>query len=285
MRSIYYKEGVTVTLADYPGFFAEWMVRGVTGLTKGESSEGVQVQNAKERAALLPLLLQIQQMTGTEVPYLDGVSYEKIPSMLVPRIITKDKAVSHISNMILAVHYGILTMENVFFTSIAFDFVIEAYANYGFGGVAGLAVFMGLFLGLITLGTTGVPLFSFRFLLGILVLSAVVASNNTMGVFVTTSWQGFLALVTMAYTIMKKTDNVLYVKPGMGVRKMGDGRLDIGEWATEDGEQRTGGGPTSLQASPTREELRRVENEAEPEAAPAKHERPTRFVYGKKKSD
>ena len=285
MRSIYYKEGVTVTLADYPAFFAEWMAKGVIGLTKGESSEGVQVQNVKERAALLPLLLQVQKMTGTEVPYLDGISYERIPSMLVPRVITKDKAVSHISNMILAVHYGILTMENVWFTSIAFDFVIEAYANYGFGGVAGLAVFMGLFLGLITLGTTGVPLFSFRFLLGILVLSAVVASNNTMGVFVTTSWQGFLALVTMAYTIMKKTDNVLYVKPGMGVRKMGDGRLDIGERATEDGEQRTGGGPTSLQASPTREELRRVENEAEPEAAPAKHERPTRFVYGKKKSD
>ena len=285
MRSIYYKEGVTVTLADYPAFFAEWMAKGVIGLTKGESSEGVKVQNVKERAALLPLLLQVQKMTGTEVPYLDGISYERIPSMLVPRVITKDKAVSHISNMILAVHYGILTMENVWFTSIAFDFVIEAYANYGFGGVAGLAVFMGLFLGLITLGTTGVPLFSFRFLLGILVLSAVVASNNTMGVFVTTSWQGFLALVTMAYTIMKKTDNVLYVKPGMGVRKMGDGRLDIGERATEDGEQRTGGGPTSLQASPTREELRRVENEAEPEAAPAKHERPTRFVYGKKKSD
>jgi len=291
MRAIYYKEGVTVTLADYPVFFAEWMAKGVVGLTKGETSEGVQVKNAKERAALLPLLLQIQKMTGTEVPYLDGVSYERIPSMLVPRVITKDKAVSHISNMILAVHYGILTMENVFFTSIAFDFVIEAYANYGYTGVAGLAVFMGLFLGLITLGTTGVPLFSFRFLLGIIVLSAVVGSNNTMGVFVTTSWQGFLALVTMAYTIMKKTDNVLYVKPGAG-RRMGEGRLDIGygksgigERKTEDRGLRTGGGPTSLQASPTREELGRVENEAEPEAAPAKHERPTRFVYGKKKSD
>jgi hypothetical protein len=44
-------------------------------------------------------------------------------------------------------------------------------------------------------------------------------------------------------------------------------------------------GPTPLQASPTREELRRVENGVEPEAAPAKHERPTRFVYGKKKQD
>jgi hypothetical protein len=285
MRAIYYQEGVTVTLADYPAFFAEWLGRGVTGLVKGESSEGVQVQNAKERAALLPLLLQIQKMTGTEVPYLEGASYAPIPSMLVPRIITKDKAVSHISNMIMSVHYGILNMETVWFTSIAFDLVMEAYANFGYGGVAGLAVFMGLFLGLITLATTGVPLFSFRFLLGTLVLSAVVSSNNTMGVFVTTSWQGFLALVTMAYTIMKKTDNVLYVKPGMGARKMGDGISDIGDRETEDRGLRTEGGPTSLQASPTREELRRVENEAEPEAASEKHARPTRYVYGKGKQD
>jgi hypothetical protein len=277
MRAIYYKEGVNVTLADYPAFFAEWMSRGVVGLVKGESSEGVQVQNAKERAALLPLLLQIQRMTGTEVPYLEGASYAPIPSMLVPRIITKDKAVSHISNMIMAVHYGILNMETVWFTSIAFDLVIEAYANFGYGGVAALSVFMGLFLGMITLGTTGVPLFSFRFLLGTLVLSAVVGSNNTMGVFITTSWQGFLALVTMGFTIMKETTNPLYVKPG-ALRKMEDGE-------SEDRGLRAEGGPTSLQASPTREELRRVENKAEPEAASEKHARPTRYVYGKGKQD
>ena len=42
-------------------------------------------------------------------------------------------------------------------------------------------------------------------------------------------------------------------------------------------------GPTPLQASPTREELRRVENGVEPEAASEKHARPTRYVYGKKK--
>ena len=40
MRSIYYKEGVSVGLLDYPAFFAEWMAKGVVGLTKGESTEG-----------------------------------------------------------------------------------------------------------------------------------------------------------------------------------------------------------------------------------------------------
>lgn len=251
MRSIYYKEGVTVGLADYPRFFAEWMGKGVVGLTKGTSTEGVEIQSAKERSALLPLMLQIQQVTGRDVPYLGGASYEYLPSMLIPRVFTKEKAVSHISNMIMAVHYGILTVENVWFTSIGFDLPIEAYANYGYLGVAGLAVVMGLFLGLISLMTTGVPLFSFRFLMAVLVLSAIVGSNNTMGVFVTTAWQGFLALFTLGLVIMKTIPNPLFVSPVL----------------TKD----SGGSEINKREIP------------KTEIASAKHERPKRFVYGMKK--
>jgi len=233
--------GKDIQVMQYPAFFVEWAQKGFIGLTRGTSTEGEEIQDAKERAALLPLLLQIQKMTPAQVPYLEGASYEKLPSMLIPRLITKDKAVSHISNMIMAVHYEILTVENIWYTSIAFDLLMEAYANYGYLGVAGLAVGMGLFLGFVTLSTTGVPLFSFRFLMAILVLSAVVGSNNTMGVYVTTAWQGFLALLTLSLLIMKTIPNPLYAKP-VASPKMGDG-------------------PTSLQASRTREELRRVGSE------------------------
>ena len=269
MRSIYYKEGVRVGLMDYPAFFAEWMAKGVVGLTRGTSTEGVEIQSAKERSALLPLFLQIQRMTPAQVPYLEGASYRYLPSMLIPRIITKDKAVSHISNMIMAVHYGILTVENVWFTSIAFDLPMEAYANYGLAGVGGLAVVMGLFLGLTTLMTTGVPLFSFRFLMAVLVLSAIVGSNNTMGVFVTTTWQGFLALASMSLVIMQTIPNPLYVRAGAG--------REMGAQSERERERECERDPTSLQASPTREDLRRFESEA----AQLRHERPQRFVYRK----
>jgi hypothetical protein len=280
MRAFYYTKGLSsVRIIDYPGFFSEWIAKGVVGLTRGTSTEGEEVQGAKERAALLPLFLKIKQMTGRDVPYLEGASYEKLPSMLIPRVISKDKAVSHISNMIMAVHYEILTAENVWVTSIAFDLPMEAYANYGYLGVAGLAVAMGLFLGMTSLLTTGVPLFSFRFLMAILVLSAVVSSNNTMGVFVTTTWQGFLALLTLSILIMKTIPNPLYAKPdGLAGGRKGQGAgnaAGYGLQATGDG----GVGPTSLQASKAREELRRVEDEA----VPQKHERPRRFVYGKQK--
>ena len=269
MRSIYYKEGMSVGVLDYPGFFMEWMEKGLSGLTQGKSTEGVEIQSAKERSALLPLFLKIQQMTPSQVPYLEGASYQYLPSMLIPRIISKEKAVAHISNMIMSVHYGILTMENVWMTSIGFDLPMEAYANYGYAGVAGLAVIMGLFMGLTSLMTTGVPLFSFRFLMAILVLSAIVGSNNTMGVFVTTVWQGFLALFTMSLVIMKTIPNPLYAKPE-ALPKAGVGRSEVDSHTMAEGKR----GQVEVSGHIA----------AQAEAAPVRHERPKRFTYGKKKA-
>ena len=275
MRSIYYKEGMSVGVLDYPGFFMEWMEKGLSGITQGKSTEGVEIQSAKERSALLPLFLKIQQMTPSQVPYLEGASYQYLPSMLVPRVLSNDKAPSHISNMILSIHYGILKIENLRFTSIAFDLPIEAYANYGYFGIAGLAVLMGLFIGLTSLMTTGVPLFSFRFLMAVLVLSAVIGSNNTMGVFVTTTWQGFLALLTLSLVIMRTIPNPLYAKPE-ALRKMGDGGSGMEGGAPGGGRQEVEGSPPSPQTSQTREEPQRVEEGA----GSMQHERPKRFVYG-----
>jgi len=264
MRAKYYQEGVKVELKDYPGFFAEWMGKGVVGLTKGTSTEGVEVQSAKERSALLPLFLQIQKMTPDQVPYLEGASYEYLPSMLIPRVLSKEKAVAHISNMIMAVHYGILKVEDVWFTSIGFDLPMEAYANYGLTGVAGLAVLMGLFLGIISLLTTGVPLFSFRFLMAILILSAIVGSNNTLGVFVTTAWQGFLALFSLSFVIMQRIPNPLFVNPSL--KRDPKGHDFAGSFKREAGREEK-----------AESEIRKAETEL------VKHERPRRFIYGEKK--
>jgi hypothetical protein len=184
--------------------------------------------------------------------------------------------------MIMAVHYGVLTVENVWFTSIAFDLPMEAYANYGYTGVAGLAVAMGLFLGLASLMTTGVPLFSFRFLMAILILSAVISSNNTMGVFVTTAWQGFLALASLSLVIMKAIPNPLYAKPE-ALRRMGDGRSDMGQNVAGSIKREAGRPKDSSQLSEVgglASSIPQTPSAAQPEAGQERHERPKRFVYG-----
>jgi hypothetical protein len=193
--------------------------------------------------------------------------------------------------------------------------MMEAYANYGYLGIAGMAGFLGLFLGWVTRQSTGVPIFSLRFFFAILVLNTLLGTNNTLGVFVTTLWQGTIALLALAFLFMKKLPNPLFVSSGQnrelkrpdfvegGKREAGreveDRRWEIGplkpapahpskslreiegkrfragieDRETEDREPRTedSGLPSSIS---------QTSSAAQPEAAPVRHERPTRFVYG-----
>jgi hypothetical protein len=293
MREIYLeKKERTTGLADYPRYFAEWVGYGLKNLGMGKAGEEKKedVSSAKERGSLIQLLIMIQKETPDKHPYLEGETYRLIPSMLIPRILSPGKAVAHTGNMILSLHYGILDEIGIWTTSVAFDPVMEAYANYGFIGVGILAVLLGFFLGYATRLTINVPMLSFGFLFGVQVISAVVASWNTAGVFVTTAWQSFLALCGLSLFLMAKQNNPVWkyyaLKMAEKLKFKKDAKLvkkleEVKEvLRSEHGGQMAEGGPTSLQTSPTREELRRVEDET----APVKHERPTRFVYGQKQN-
>ena len=135
----------------------------------------------------------------------------------------------------------------------------------------------------------------------------LVGSWNTAGVLITSLWQAFLALVGLSFVLMSKQNNPVWkyyamklaeklrfkkdpkiekavqemeavaaATTGYGLQAAGNGEVGGQELRDQGGV--AGAGPTSLQTSPTREELRRVEEET----SPVKHERPTRFVYGKK---
>ena len=301
MRAIYYMTGKTATLFDYPGYFAEWVGYGLKNLGMGKVGEEKQeVSTAQERGALIQMMIRIQRATPSEVPFLEGASYRFIPELLIPRIIHKEKVVAHMGNWILSIQYGLLQAEELGKTSVGFDPIIEAYANYGFTGVLLLAVIFGFFLGWVTRMTVHVPMLSFGFLYGVQVAGAMLASFNTAGVFVTTVWQSFLALAGLSLFLMSKQNNPVWkyyaIKLAEKLKITKDAKLKKtleealakeeaeavasggSRVAGEDGGQMEEGGPTSLQTSATQDELRRVEEET----AAVKHERPTRFVYGKK---
>jgi hypothetical protein len=254
-----------------PAFYAEWFAKGLRTLgSGGKTDEGEKVSSAAERGSMVHLLLMVQQKTPSEIPFLMGETYKYLPEMLVPRVFNKEKPVSHVGNMILSLHYGLLDYEGIFKTSIGFDPVVEGYANFGYLGVAGTAIAMGFLIGGITLFGCGAPILSYRFLLAVLVLAGLVGSNNTVGVTTTVIWQSFLALSAVALILMKKIPNPLYAKPE-AFGKMGDGRSDMG---------RNDAGSVKREAAG--EEKPKSEN-GNSEAAPVRHERPTRFVYGNKK--
>ena len=208
---------------------------------------------------MVTVFLRVLDTTPAKKPFLEGETYESIPSLLIPRILYKEKGVAHIANWILAYYYDFLTLDQLGRTSVGFDLMIESYANYGILGVIAIAVILGLLYGWIGRVSIGVPLLSFRFLLAVVVLSGTLGSNNTAGVFVTTLWQSFLALMTLNLFLMKTLPNPLYARADAHKNAVGFQNM---------------GGDSGVGVPPSHGQSENVS---------VRHERPTRFVYGQKK--
>ena len=310
MREIYMEKRERSTgIMDYPRYFAEWIGYGLKNLGMGKVGEErmEDISSAKDRGSLIQLLIRIQKATPSQIPYLEGASYKFIPELLIPRIFHKEKVVAHMGNWILSYQYGILQAEELGKTSVGFDPIMEAYANYGFLAVLFLAVLFGFFMGWSTRLTIHVPMLSFGFLFGVQVIAAVVASFNTAGVFVTTIWQSFLALAGLSLFLMSKQDNPVWkyyalklaeklkfktdaklkktleevnsvLKKEESEKDIGSGISDIGDNSAESGrrEGAVGGQGSVVSGRP-------ASISGNPSPVPQRHERPTRFVYGEKK--
>lgn len=279
MRQKYWTEGVQgvseLRISEYPNVLIEWIENGFRVLKTGKTTEDQnEMASASERGAMVAVFLKVLDKTPATKPFLEGETYENIPSLLVPRIFNKEKGIAHIGNWILSYYYDFLSLDQLGKTSIGFDLMIEAYANYGSWGVVGLAVVLGALYGWISRLSIGVPLLSFRFLMAVVVLSGTLASNNTAGVFVTTLWQSLLALLTLNFLLMKSFPNPLFVKAE--VRKDKGYRIsDMGNCVAEgQRSEKEGSGresATDSHLASTSQNLSSV---------PQKHERPTRYVYG-----
>lgn len=278
-------------LGDYPMYFAEWVGYGLKNLGLGKKTEEKKedISSAKERAALLPLMILIQTTTPDKVPYLEGESYRFIPELLIPRVLSPEKKWAHTGNMMLSLRYGLLDEEGIWRTSIAFDPIMEAYANYGFIGVGVLAVVMGFFLGTVTKFTIHVPMLSFGFLFGVQIVAASISAFNTAGVFVTTTWQAFLALCGLSLVLMTKMNNPVWkyyaAKLAEKLRLKGPD-LKLQKTLQEvqafvvPGEAKTAGDGSEAQADEEKDE---PNHSSQTSDEIVRHARPTRFVYGEKK--
>jgi hypothetical protein len=279
MRAAYWKDGTgsqKISLIEYPAVFMEWIGAGIKAGVSGDKKEENDVSSAAERGSMVGTMFRIMDWTPSRKPFLEGATYEGIFSLLVPRILYEKKQIAHLGNWILAYHYEILDLEQLSKTSIAFDLPTEAYANYGFSGMLGLAVVLGLFYGWVGRLSIGVPLLSTRFLFAVLVLSSTLAANNTAGVFVSTVWQSTMALLTVGLLLTKKMPNPLFISSGTNRQNKVPKLVESGRREAERGEKAESD-PTSHDAS---EGFNR-----NAEAAPVKHERPTRFVYGSRKKE
>lgn len=173
----------------YPAVFLDWTGFALDRFWNGNAGAHGAVQPLTERAGLLHLLVLAQYRTAQGLPYLQGYTYAPIPLLLVPRIFAPDKPPSHIGTRMLNIHFGLQRPKDVAGTTIGWGLVNEAYANFGYRGVASLAVVVGLIFGLATWWTAGAPALSFRFLFGVVMITLAIQTEFTFGVWLTVLFQ------------------------------------------------------------------------------------------------
>ncbi len=198
-----------IALSEYPMFFLDWAGHSTNVLlddwTPARAARPLEEKvnsSLWERSSLMHLFLYFQYSTGTQVPYLWGLTYSVIPELLIPRVFHAEKARAHFGNNVLAVHYGIVDNTEDTVTSVGFGFLNEAYANFGLIGTLGVAGVLGAFFGWVTRLSMSVPLMSFRFLFAVSVLGSAFQVEYTAGVFVSSLFQSTMALVGVAWVFM-----------------------------------------------------------------------------------
>ncbi len=208
MREVYWKEDEDPIIqpSAYPSFLAQWATISAGNIAHGKTQEGEESQSLLERASLMQLLLYVEAMTPNEVSYMNGETYALIPGLLVPRIINPQKLTSHEGTYLLNIHYGFQTREATAHTTIGFGLLNESFANFGYVGVALLAVFLGAYYGAVARWARVAPVLSFRSLFAIIVASYAFQSEFSASVYVTAMFQSTCALVAVAALFMSKAD-------------------------------------------------------------------------------
>jgi len=197
---------------EYPSYYASWLLDAFSYTSQKQTAEDER-PDLLERSSLLQLYLLVQELSPKPIPYMDGLTYSLIPQLLVPSVLSKDKMSVSMANAQISIHYGLQSEEGAVSTSIGWGLFNEAYANYGYFGQLGLAIVAGLFFGWVTKFTMGYPILSSRGLFAVIVMNLAFQSEFSSPHFVTVLFQSTVALVVLAFVLMRTEKVVTAVRP------------------------------------------------------------------------
>jgi hypothetical protein len=203
MREVYWNDARDKPLQvwEYPAFYSEWLGRSIGALA--ESHEYDDRSSAIARLSVVNMLLKVQTETPTMIPYMDGSSYTVIPMLLIPRILYPGKETAQEGMILMNIHYGTQTREDAATTAIGWGMLSEAYANFGYPGVAFLAVLLGSIYGFVERWSLGYPVLSARFLLSITVLLVAIQTEFSASIYFTALFQSAMSVLAISFLAMK----------------------------------------------------------------------------------
>lgn len=207
IRYDYWSESRYFTVSSFDEFsklYSKWFDYSLDHFSNNNRLEEEEESNIVERTSLVHLLLYMHDMTEHGHPHLYGESYSIIPALLLPRFLNPNKLWSHEGTYRLNIHYGLQSREDTLNTTIGFGLLNEGYGNFGLPGCILVGLAAGTFLGWVSRWAWGMPVLSFRSLFSVLILGATFQTEFSLGVFVTSVFQGTMALAMFSFFFMKK---------------------------------------------------------------------------------
>lgn len=187
-------------LSELPAFYAEWFQAGLRPKVQTDTKAS---KLLLERNSLLQILCLVIDRTPAFQPFLYGQTYKQIPGQFVPRLFWPEKPRGHISTYTLSIYYGLQSEAATHETTIAFGFLPEAYANFGYWGVLGLGVVFGICFRKITRWSVHSPIFSYAGLMLILLTAWSFQTELTLSGWLASLFQGSVSIFAFAFVFRR----------------------------------------------------------------------------------
>jgi hypothetical protein len=205
MRNWVWHHDGGITPLEYPEFFGRWVDASLARMPVLNDTP-VTARRTKDsgidRASIIHMLMLVESKSPDPKPYLHGDTYAVIPYLLVPRVLDPDKPRALEGQYILCIYYGLQTRAQAQKTGIAFGLPAEAYANFGYAGVFGLALILGCAHGLVTRYCFALPVLSLRSLFALIFIGLSLRNEASGAVVVTTLVQASVVLLAGTWFIM-----------------------------------------------------------------------------------
>jgi hypothetical protein len=112
----------------------------------GETRSTDLAAKTSQRASLLLQVAHVLEMCPSQVPYQNGQTYYYLLVTLVPRFLWPDKPSVSEANQFYQLAFGITDVKALATTSISVGSMAEGYINFGWFGVIGIMMFIGIVL-------------------------------------------------------------------------------------------------------------------------------------------
>lgn len=202
MRDKYWSETERIVPSPtaLPAFYSEWFVHGFRPGTDEESRKKI-TGKLIDRTSLIHILCLVATLSPDPLPHLHGETYADIPAQFVPRLIWPGKPLAHVSTSRLSVYYGLQNEEDTLKTTIGFGMVSEAFANFGFSGLAGLGLLIGFAFKKVLSAAARGPLFSYGGLFTIILLAWSFQVEFTLSLWLSSLYQASLVVLGIPFLL------------------------------------------------------------------------------------